>query len=504
MKNIKKEIPAIVGLVASASLAYISGGLVNSTTMSLLGKVGSSISTRLAANYICGMNPANIKEWFSGTHPNDLNHSIKKLFVASISFALNNISVLFAETNATEAEKKEAKKLIKELQKKLPEMLLDENVIHLEEPEIKQFLYENKNENIICSFIEGQFAQYGITEPFQSFLTQHLSPQLQLCFGEGLKDPTNRNAWIAFQRMLSEEIRNDIKQISDTQQSIKDDLSDLKFEKSGFSKEQLDEIRELIHILNNKKLIEVKIKNGIDISLQSIENKANEIIKITTQTQLSVDELKRINEKTIKQNRINQMIMYALAVFLVGAGIFIGYNFVNQPFTATINIYGWEGEQHNPLNGKGTVVLTLGEKIEKAEISRMGEAVFKGILPSFHGQLIPIHITDTEGEPYYFTDSLVKIEKNNTAKIQVLLRSLEKLQGTVFDNLSGEGVPDATVTVAGLSGKTDANGFFTINIPAEKQQHEQKVVISKEGYETKRETVSMTGEYNSVLKTIKN
>jgi len=496
MKNIRKDIPALAGLIATTSLAVISGGLMNPT----LTNIGAS----LAANFITGITPQKIRRWFVGIHPNDLNHSIKKLFVESIREALNNIYILFSETKATKEEIKQARGLIHLLEKKLPEILADEKHIKLDEKEIKHFLYERDKEEIICNFVENQFDIFGISEPFKSFLAKNLPPQLQLCFGEGLKDPANQNAWIAFQRMLMEEIRNDIKQIADTQQSIKDDLSDLKFTKAGFSKKQMEEIHQFINILNDKKLFEVKIKNGLHQSLQSVEIKANEIIQITTQTKITVDELKSLAEKIRKQNHKNQIIFFTLLVCLFIAGVIMGYKVVNQPFTATVKIYGWEGEQHNPLEGKGTVLLTFGDKTERAEINRQGEAFFKGILPKYNGKQVVIYITDTEGEPYYFPDTLITIQKNSVTKVQILLHGLEKLQGMIIDEISGEGIPDVLISIAENSTTTDPQGFFSINIPVEKQQTEQKIVISKEGYESKRETISMTGEYSTVLKRIKN
>ena len=343
MKNIQKEIPALIGLLATTSLAVVSGGLMNPT----LTNIGAS----LAANFITGFTPNKVKKWFISEHPDKLNHSIKKLFVASINEALNNINILFSETNNTENEKKEAKKLILLLQKHLPNMFLNEKKIQLEEEEIKHFLYGNEKEELITNFIVNQFADHNITEPFKSFLAQNLPAQIQLCFGEGLKDPANQNAWIAFQRMLIEEIRNDIKQIADTQQSIKNDLSDLKFENSGFSKEQIEEVHQLVKILNDKKLIEVKIKNSVEQTLQSIENKTNEIIKITTETNITVSQLKTMIEKMNRQNRTTHLIIYMLAVLLLLAGALVIYKFINQPFTTTIQICGWKGEQHNPSTG---------------------------------------------------------------------------------------------------------------------------------------------------------
>ena len=493
MEKIKKDIPSIVKLLTTASLAYISVGVLNSTI--------SNISANLASNFLAGFTPAKIKKWFVDVHPNDLNHNIKKLFVQSVNDALHNICVLFSETQASDDEKKQAKQLIKALQKHLPNMFLKNNQIQLEEKEIKQFLYEKDKEETVCHLIENEFDTFGITEPFKSFLAKNLPAQIQLCFGEGLKDPANQSAWIAFQRMLIEEIRNDIKQIADTQQSIKDDLSDLKFEKSGFSEEQIVEIHQFIKILNDKKLVEVKIRSSVNQSLKSIENKANEIIRITTKTQLTVDELKTIVEKIKRQNRINHIIIYTLSVCLLVAGAFAVYKLINQPFTATIKVYGWENEQHNPLNGKGAIILTLGDKTEKAEINRQGEAIFKGILPEYNGKSVTVDITDTEGEPYYLTNSIIKIQKNNTTKVQILLRGLEKLQGTVFDDISGEGLPDVLVTLAGISTTTDEKGNFTIEIPIEKQRQEQEIEISKEDYKSKRQTVPMAGEhkYRTIL-----
>jgi len=510
MKNIQKDIPSLLGLITTASLAVVSGGLINPATAGLLGSIGSagsSIGASLAANFITKFTPAKLKKWFITEHPDKLNHSIKKLFIASISEALNNINILFSETDSTKGEKKAAKKLIKNLHAKLSDDFLKEKEIHLEEDNVKDFLYKENKEEMVDKFIETYFADVEIAEIFKSFLIKNLPAQIQLCFGEGLKDPAHQNAWIAFQRMLMEEIRNDIKNIAGTQEDIKKDLSDLKFTQSGLSKEQIAEIRELVEILNNKKLVEVKIKSSLDKSLQSIEAKANQIIKITTQTNITVSQLKttveKMKQQNQRQNRLNLIIVFSLAVCLFIAGTFIAYKLINQPFTATIQVYGWENEQQNPLDGKGILVLTLGDKTEKAEINRQGEALFKGILPQYNGKTVFARIADTQGEPYYLPDSLILIQKNSTTKVRVLLHGLEKLRGTVYDNISGEGLPNVSVSIADITAITDENGFFTIEIPIEKQKREQKILIRKEGYESKREFVSMTGEYNTILKQVK-
>ena len=322
MNKIKKDIPLFLSLLGGVTLAVVTKGVALPAFLSVMVELGNNITKGEFAK----ITPSKIKNWLTKFHPDQLNHSIKKLFVHSVNEALNNIYVLFTDKQVNANEKKEARRLLQILQKKLPDMLLNNNQILLDDPEIKNFLYEENSHDNICNFINTQFEAFGITEPFKSFLAQHLPFQIQLCFGEGLKDPSNQNAWIAFQRMLIEEIRNDIKQISDTQQSIKDDLSDLKFEKSGFSKEQTAEIHQFINLLNDKKLVEIKIKSGINKSLQSIENKANEIIRITTTTKLTVDELKVVVEKINKQNRIIHLFLYVFfAILLIIIGFFFFY-----------------------------------------------------------------------------------------------------------------------------------------------------------------------------------
>jgi phosphatidate phosphatase APP1 len=96
---------------------------------------------------------------------------------------------------------------------------------------------------------------------------------------------------------------------------------------------------------------------------------------------------------------------------------------------------------------------------------------------------------------------MITIQKNGTTKVQVFLRGLEKLQGTVYDNISGEGLPDVSITIAGITAATDEKGDFMIEIPIEKQRMEQEIEIRKEGYKSKRQTIPMSGEnrYRTVL-----
>ena len=448
--------------------------------------MGSNIGASLAANFLVGFTPDKIKKWFIDVHPNDLNHSIKMLFIQSVQEALNNISILFLETQASNDEKKQAKQLIKTLKKSLPDMFLNNNQIQLEEPEIKHFLYEKDKEELICNFIANQFDTFGITESFKSFLAQNLPAQIQLCFGEGLKAPTNHNAWIAFQRMLIEEIRNDIKQIAGTQQSIKDDLTDLKFEKSGFSEEQIAEIRQLVKILNDKKLVEVKIRSGVNQSLKSIENKANEVIRITTKTQITVDELKIIIKNIERQNHINQIIIYSLSACLIAVATFgIFKLIINQPFDVTVQIVDWNDKTNNQeIYDKGGFIHFGSES--KVELTTANSGKFKFSLANSHNKDSVRVYFQPQDKYYQFMklDTTIFIQKDNSSPycLKMKFDGIDKITRQVL-NEKGQPIAGAIAEINGVKDTTDADGNFTIVLPVEKQQRYQILTIKKEGYE---------------------
>ncbi|MDR1601178.1 MAG: carboxypeptidase-like regulatory domain-containing protein [Tannerella sp.] len=476
-RSIKQGLPALLGVIGATALACITGGVTTPALLSLAGGLSSGVASNLLSEFT----PDKLKKWFVDVHPDDLNHNLKKLFVRSIGEALSNIQILYAESGASVQEKKAVRKIIQKLQKELETKMSDSTQLKLDEPEIKQFLHARQDDDAIVSYVREKFDAAGVSPSFGQFLAQHLAPQIQLCFGEGLKNPANHEAWVAFQRMLAEDLQETVNRIEQTQQEIKAEISGLHQGTSGFSDADMKEIRQLKEMLQNRNLIKVNISRGITGALKNIEAKENELIRTTTETNINVRKLKVIAIRIEKKQKQEAFVIYLfLAVTLIAIGALV-FHLLNQPFTATIHVYGWEGRQHHPLDGEGAIELRLGDKTERAGINRQGEAIFKKILPGYNGKTLPVAIVETGTEPYYLADSLVPVRKNTASEIQVLLRGLEKLEGTVVDK-DGRGIGGATVWTAGLSAQTNARGFFMINIPLEKQKRHQEVEIQKDGY----------------------
>ena len=201
MKNLKGDLPKIIGLIGTASLACVSGGIAIPAINGLMGLVGS-LSSGVASNIITELTPGKLKKWFVDVHPNDLNHSIKKLFISSIQEALSNINILYSESGATKQEKQYTKKIITLLSKELPEQLENTSLIQFGDAEVEKILNASSNaDDDIVSFILQKIEGFELSLSFKQFFSQHLVPQVQLCFGEGLKNPANSEAWIAFQQI---------------------------------------------------------------------------------------------------------------------------------------------------------------------------------------------------------------------------------------------------------------------------------------------------------------
>jgi len=253
-----------------------------------------------------------------------------------------------------------------------------------------------------------------------------------------------------------------------------------------------------------------KKKNIIPVMLDGFtefpENLPADIAQVATKNAPKYDQyyfddfyrkLKKDFLQTSPKNPNKNHWRWMVAVVLVALGISIALTSrytLNQPFTATVRVHGWKGKNHFPLQGNGTIVLILGDKIEKTEINKQGEAIFKSVSAEYANRPVRIAITDTQGEPYYLPDSILVLRKKEINYIEAKLKGLDCLRGEVLDADTGEGIPGAGILVAGIETTTDEYGRFQVNLPAEKQEKEQEITISKESYTGYRKTIPMMGE----------
>ena len=94
----------------------------------------------------------------------------------------------------------------------------------------------------------------------------------------------------------------------------------------------------------------------------------------------------------------------------------------------------------------------------------------------------PVHLV-FEAEGYQTIDTILKAQ--HCVKLCIRRNNdLGVVFGRVCDFENGQPIAGATVSLLDLVSATDASGQFRIDIPLEKQDETQRVMVSKAGYHT--------------------
>jgi hypothetical protein len=402
----------------------------------------------------------------SSSNKNTPNENIQKLVFRSINQALESVEIAYQKKNN---DKKETNHQFEILRKTLKNHKDDLS---------KQFddnFVLDKDENLaIKNFLLEKLKEKGCSEEFVDFFEQNFSKQLQHCFTKGLNN--YQDARKEFDQLCITEIRQNIKDIAKEIGSVKEDLSNLKFDNSGLSKEDIAEFKKLVDLLNDRNRVTVIINDSIALTLKSIEEKANEILKTTAKIDLNVEQLLLLAKASERREKRLTILFSVVIAFVFCGGAIVAYFALNQSFNTTILVKDWKGDI---LKHTENIYLQFG--YEKSLINADGEAIFTKIPSKFNNETVKITLIPPEYEPYYLLDSVVIISKKAVAEIRVSLKGLERLQGIVVDE-KGLGIADANVFVADISSKTNENGFFNVDIPLKKQKRTQEVEITKNAY----------------------
>lgn len=196
-----------------------------------------------------------------------------------------------------------------------------------------------------------------------------------------------------------------------------------------------------------------------------------------------------------RKKRIVRELVGPVVLFLIL--LTIGINWISgiddsEPFTFTIFLKDANGK--TVLKNRGEIILTLGNEKKSRRINEDGGADFKGISPTFRDQDADVELIVGGWQFKHGTTSTnCKIKDNNATLIIKRDNSLCCLTGKVVDE-EGNFIEGAKATIRNTSVKTNANGWFKLEIPPEEQAVEQSLTIQKKGYIIHRETLDVRGK----------
>lgn len=198
---------------------------------------------------------------------------------------------------------------------------------------------------------------------------------------------------------------------------------------------------------------------------------------ILKRIQSSNTKIEGLRKSVEKSNKSNSIFIVVIPVLVVGLTYLIyQYRMAKQPFTLTVNIKDGSQNQSLPYENS-TVTIDVNGNRESKE-SHSGTAIFAGLPSSARKESIEVEI---QQPGYYFVDTTITGMDNFNV---VLTRddSYRWMKGRIKDATTGIGVQGAKVTVKDIVAYTDGDGARS-DIPEPLQSTEQRLIVTKEGYE---------------------
>jgi hypothetical protein len=166
-------------------------------------------------------------------------------------------------------------------------------------------------------------------------------------------------------------------------------------------------------------------------------------------------------------------------VLVVGGGFVLVPN-PPSTFPLTVYVHGEAARNDLVLRNSGRVFVELDGDLQNRSIGENGEAYFPAIPDHFRGQRVQIWV-DAKG-----FESTIANQKVDGASLYLPVRKKSgHVSGRVQDQ-DGNPIANVDLTVAGLSGHSDASGHFEFVIPGEKLEQEMDLQAVAPGYKAQK------------------
>jgi hypothetical protein len=484
------------GIASTVGQELVGSGLQNLDSGLLLSAgltTGGGVAVNLLSNTVQNLCTAFNKKVIR-THPNDLNHDLQKTLLTAVDRALVNTLVLYGDTKPGKADMDAAESFIAAIRPVLKSLFKAPEVRNGYDAHVRKYIHapiDEANAEIhqkLRQELEGAALPAG----FASIFSDVFAGQLRLCFSEELKDKNNNGSWVAFQKMMLEAAKSDLESLLAGQTRIEDALKDVREEQLNSKLHRLKPggaraVAKLLKEINQPARIQLQLDKALDDLLGEIRRELSQVKLLVEATHEEVVDFRKTYEKDRVDWWSSKMVVaYGMVVILAAAMTMTYHYFSGQPFMVTLQVHGPGGTTDMVLEGKVTAMMAPGGHSQEETLDEKGRAFFRQIPGKYKGDSVMITLSGLEGEPYRPRAGRFCLEKDAILYLPLTAVGLDKIQGIVVDEKSRP-LAEAIVIVQNEEVRTDANGLFTIMLPAEKQKRLQDISIVKSGY--RQETI---------------
>lgn len=225
----------------------------------------------------------------------------------------------------------------------------------------------------------------------------------------------------------------------------------------------------------------------LDIELNRINNALLAIIDRLDKTEQSNKKKKWYEFDNIKSSIAILAGLAGILTFVFKYCIHVPDSGDGKPFSVVVNTHGVGGRQDIVQMKETKLVADFGGRRELAKVGENGQNTFNEVPAAFHNKRIGIGLQGTEGYALRFADSTYLLN-GEPIYLAVVQDTKTRLIKAVIKTQNGDLLTGVTITTIGESAVTDAKGYFELTIPADKQQPNYPLTLTKKGYQTATET----------------
>lgn len=483
MKEDKKALFAhLAGMAVSTGLAIFTQG----SSQLMLG-VLNSISSNLASSFIEKAEYSRVRKLIGNYDPSELNHDLRKLIIDAVEWAIRNIGILYKKNLSDKKQTSMLRAIIGDLQKQIrsyAETASQKDSEWLELAERPRDI-----DAVMEAFKLNSEAMPVISTeiPFNKFFRDQLIPQVKLCFGELLKSPRNRSAYIAYQRQVYDNIDNRIEELLAKNTEVLKTLNEKLSPGETPPEIQLRGIQEKIRTTEPGER-EKYVDKALEEYLAPVQRELAVLLDITKNIDSQLGSIrhstvmfeKKLDQNWISKNKLLVFFLTASLIFVVAAGI---YYLRTRPFNMIVSIKKQEGlitHPAYPSPGAGaTLVLELPGRAE----SFTPDGAWKIIVGDLPADANGMAVKAVFNDPFWKlnSDSIVigrvtTVGIRPNEKLSRVYGVVRSWDGSTFISKARIAIDNDTLIYS------NANGYFDIVLPESLRKAEYHLIVSADGY----------------------
>jgi hypothetical protein len=189
------------------------------------------------------------------------------------------------------------------------------------------------------------------------------------------------------------------------------------------------------------------------------------------------DQIQNVTESKTSRNLRLFLFIFVPLLVIVAAVLFYRYQQAQTPLSLTVGLKDQTPNEYLPFEN-AEVALAYGAKTETKRITE--EAIFQGIPSNFRGEQLNLVF---KAYGFETIDTMIQLDQDRVNLPIKRDDTFARMFGVIRDAESLEAIPNAKIEIQDMLFFSEENGRFDLRITFDKQRKQQRLLVTKEGYQ---------------------